>query len=508
MASNRIPSTHLSKSRIMSGLQCEKRLWLEVYRPQLKPPLTASQERVFAVGTAVGELAREQFPGSRLVTAPFYELARSVRETASLVDRGDATHICEAAFEADSTHVKVDVLSRAGDAWHLIEVKSTSSVKEEHVTDTAIQLHVVEAAGLPVARCSLMHLNRDCRYPDLSDLFVIEDITDRAHAQQAVVPTLISRMRDVVQLIQEPDVPIGTHCTKPYECPFTAYCWNGVPAQSVFTIPRLSSEKKDRIAAGGILLAVDVPDEELNDAQADYVRMLRSGEPVIDSDAIRSDLRTLQFPLYFLDFETCSDAVPRLTGLGPWQNYPFQYSLHILAPGGELSHHEYLHEDSTDPRPALSAALCRDIGPAGTIVAYNASFEQGVIDRLASAAPHLGDQLRAMIPRFFDLLVVFRRHYAHPGFLGSNSIKNVLPVLVPDLTYSGMAVSNGDDAQAVWATVIAGPGAGEPGSKPATADGPQATFGFERETILAQLRDYCRLDTLAMVRIYEVLKAL
>ena len=482
---------HLSKSRIMSGLQCEKRLWLEIYHPELKPDLTASQERIFAGGTAVGELARERFPGGRLVEAPFYDLPGSVRETSGLVDRADLPHIYEAAFETDDTHVKVDVLSRVADgSWHLIEVKSSSSVKDEHVTDAAIQWHVTEGAGLSVTTCSLMHLNRECRFPDLSDLFTIEEISERARGVRARVPEIIDRMMVIVSQPTEPDVTIGTHCTKPYECPFRLHCWRDVPKHSIFTIPRLSSETKDSLAARGLFDITEVPTDELNQTQTAHVEMVRRGESVVDAAAVGVAIDGLEYPLYFLDFETCADAVPRFEGLGPWHGYPFQYSLHVLDAGGKLTHREHLHEDETDPRPALATALCTDVGPTGTLVAYNAGFERRVIEDLADAVPELTEQLRAMLPRFFDLLVIFRQHYSHPDFLGSNSIKNVLPVLVPSLSYEGMAVADGNEAQAVWAAIIKLPP------------------GDEKTRTLNELLNYCELDTLAMVKIHEVLRGL
>ncbi len=263
-----------------------------------------------------------------------------------------------------------------------------------------------------------------------------------------------------------------------------------MPEQSVFTIPNLPSKTKDSLAARGVLAIAEVPLDELNVAQTAHVEMVRSGEPVIDAGAIGTAIAALDYPLYFLDFETCADAVPRLDGLGPWHGYPFQYSLHVLDAKGELTHCEFLHEDETDPRQPLAAALCDDVGSTGTLVAYNAGFEQRVIRNLADLVPQPADQLRAMLPRFFDLLVIFRQHYAHPDFLGSNSIKNVLPVLVPDLSYDGMAVADGNEAQAVWASTIRLPA------------------GDEKTRVLKQLLAYCELDTLAMVRIHEVLRRL
>ncbi len=488
--------THLSKSRIMSGMQCEKRLWLEVYRPDLKAELTPAQERVFASGNAVGEEARTRFPGGVLISTPYWDLAGAVRETGEILARTEIPHLYEAAFEADGTHVKVDVLSRErGAAWRLVEVKSTSSLKEEHVTDTAIQLHVAERSGIAVSGCSLMHLNRDCRYPDLSNLFVQEDITDDTQSTLPAVPSIIARMHEVVAQSNEPRVPIGTHCTSPYECPFKEYCWAEVPAHSIFTIPGLRKESKDALVSAGILeasalagaAASPVP---LSEKQQEYVAMVADGLPRINREGIAGLLNDLASPLYFLDFETCADAIPRFDGLGPWQNYPFQYSLHVLKADGTLTHHDYLHETPDDPRASVARALCHDTGPDGTLIAYNASFEKRVIADLAVVAPDHAAELLAMPGRFFDLLVVFRNYYAHPEFLGSNSIKNVLPVLVPDLSYDRLAVRNGEDAQAEWSRAVELPNE------------------MERSFIFDALREYCKLDTLAMVRIHHVLRTL
>jgi hypothetical protein len=477
----------------MAGIQCTRRLWLEVYHPQMKPELTAAERRVFDSGTAVGELARTRYPGGVLVEAPYWDFAGAVRETNRLLSQPEVPHLYEAAFEAGGTHVRADVLSRREEgSYRMVEVKSSSSLKEEHVTDVAIQWHVATEAGVTVTSCGLMHLNRECRYPDLSDLFVIEDVTSEARELLPEIPRIISRLRAVVAGTDEPPVPIGSHCTTPYDCPFRAHCWRDVPEQSIFTIPGLAREARDALAAAGIisiaeLEAASEPPVRLSDRQQGHVAMVVNGKPVIDRTAIREQLAALAFPLWFLDFETCADAVPRLDGLGPWQNYPFQYSLHLLEADGALTHHEYLHEGGDDPRPAVARMLCEHVGENGSLIAYNATFEQGVIRKLAERMPDLAPQLLPMVDRFYDLLPVFRRHYLDPRFLGSASIKNVLPVLVPGLSYERLPVANGEDAQAEWTRAIAMPP------------------GMERTFVLDALREYCKLDTLAMVRIYQTL---
>jgi hypothetical protein len=486
--------TTLSKSKYLVGKACVKRLWLETRRRDLIPPTPPTRERVFARGREVGRLARERFPGGVLVSEDPLRWRAALEETAEALARG-ARILFEPCFLFDDTIARADVLCRNEDgSFDLYEVKSNTGTKAEHVLDLAVQAYVYEGSGLAVRRAFLMHLNSDCRYPDLSDLFASADLTDRVRRRLPEVPVDLAAMKAALESDDEPEIRLGSRCSTPYDCPFFSYCgrlW-GLPDPSVFDIPHLPAEKRDELIERGILSLDEVPaDAVLGPRGGRFLRLYRSGAKDIDVPGIRDWLDGLSFPIRFLDFETDAPAIPRLEGLGPYGALPFQFSLHALREDGVLEEAPgFLHEDASDPRPAIARALLDQLGASGTIVAYNASFEKSVIGKLAEGLPELGSPLRALQGRFADLLDVFRDHYLDPAFKGSNSIKRVLPVICPGLGYEGLEVGNGEDAQAAWAELI-------------------ATEDPERKAGLAKaLRIYCGLDTLAMARIHGYLREL
>ena len=482
------PTHALSKSRFVSALQCTKRLYLETHHRELATEPSVGLQRVFDSGHAVGELAQQRFAEGRLIDAPFYDTAKALRDTEAAIEAGVVV-LFEPAFLYHNVLARVDILRKGDDErWHLIEVKSTNRVSDTHIADVAIQRYVAEGAGLPIASCYVMHLNPECRYPDLSNLFVLDEVTDAVNAAFADIGSLVTEFTGIVLHDEAPEVSIGRHCTKPNECPFKAHCWSHVREPSIFTIPRLNERKITQLVSKGITAIANVPETfPLSENQRRYVTVVQKAEPQIHWPAIADALGELTFPLLFLDFETMSEPVPRLHGLGPYRPYPFQYSLHVLHRDGHLDHREYLHPDRTDPRSPLAKQLLVDIESAGTIVAYNASFEKRVISDLATYVPGRRSALRPLSPRFFDLLPIFRDFFIHPGFRGSASIKDVLPVLVPDLTYATLEVQSGDVAQGAWMDLI------------------NTDDDSRRLTLSDSLKAYCRLDTLAMVRIYQVL---
>lgn len=479
----------LSKSRFVAGLQCRKRLWLEVHRRDLAEEPGPATQRIFDSGHEVGELAQRQFPGGILIDPPHYEIERALQETEDAITAG-AEILFEPAFMYDNILVRVDVLKRNDDGtWDLIEVKSTTKASDTHVADAGVQKYVVEGAGLSVRSVSVMHLNRECRYPDLTNLFVIQPVDDRV---SEMWPTLQPRVGEFNELLLQeaaPDIPIGKHCTDPYTCPFVAHCWQGVKDPSIFTIPRISKKRIDVLVAEGITGIVDVPDTfKLSENQRRYVDLFKDGRTQIVWPAIRDALAALAYPLYFLDFETQTDPIPRHNGLRPYDQFPFQYSLHTMHQDGPIEHTEYLHPDTTDPRRPLMGSLIRDIGETGSIVAYNASFEKRVIRDLAAIFPEHRRTLRRFLPRFWDLLDIFRNFYFDPAFGGSNSIKKVLPILVPELSYAALEVQSGDIAQLAWKEMISTPDESK------------------RLELERSLKEYCKLDTLAMVELYREIK--
>lgn len=484
----------LSKSKYLVGLQCPKRLWLEANRRDLLPPPSPARERVFSQGHEVGRLARERFPGGVLISEDPLRWKAALGETVDALTRGERIFY-EPCFFHDDTIARADVLSRNDDgSFDVYEVKSNTGTKPEHILDLAVQAYVYEGSGLSIRRTFLMHLNSDCRYPDLSDLFAYADLTDPVRQHLPEVAANLSALRAVLGDAKEPEMRLGSRCAKPYECPWWNYCsklWQ-LPDPSVFDIPHLSAEKRDALIERGILALEDLPDDaELGPQGERFLRLYRAGAKEIDLEGIRAWLDHLAFPIHFLDFETDAPAIPRLEGLGPFGSIPFQFSLHILHEDGRLEEAPgFLHESVSDPRPAIAEALLAQIGPSGSIVAYNAAFEKGVIGKLAGYLPESAGLLLRLQNRFADLLDIFRKYYIDPAFKGSNSIKRVLPVICPELGYEALEVGNGEDAQVAWAELI-------------TSDDPERRAG-----LADALKAYCGLDTLAMVKLYEYLRDL
>jgi hypothetical protein len=484
-------ATALTKSHYLAYRQCPKLFWLAIRQPELAAPPDPAERRRLEAGQAVDRLARQQFADGRPI--PYRPHPADMAELTAVAIANGATTLFQATFAPDDLLVKTDILTRDGAGWRLIEAKSSTSYKpEEHLPDVAFQLYALRRAGLPVTAVSLMHLNRDCRHPDLADLFQLTDVTAEAEAHLPEIETAVAEMRRLLAQPAAPDVPIGRHCEKPHRCPFHGRCWQGVVGWTIYDIPYLKRPVEQKLEAADIRYAADIPAAfPLGDKRAAaFVARVNERQIEIDAAAIRAALDELVYPLYFFDFETIDYAVPQFPGCRPYQQVPFQYSCHILTADGRLTHCDYLHLDADDPRPALTAALLAHIGPTGSLVAYNIPFERGVLRHLAEQFPAQADRLNDMADRLWDQLPIFRQHYAHYGFARSNSLKAVLPVLVPTMDYAGLDVQNGTQAQVVWETMI---GAGD------TA---------VQERLAAQLRAYCEQDTLAMVEIHRALSAL
>jgi predicted RecB family nuclease len=476
----------LTKSKYLSGLQCGKRLWIEEYAPELLGSASSTQSQLFVQGSEVGRLARTRFPLGKLIVAAGHAAVAATRAAMAM---GEPC-IFEAAFVHENVFVRCDVLVREpNNSWTLIEVKSTTQVKAHHLHDLAVQQWVLAGEGIEVGRVQVMHLNnRTVVYPDLKSLFITVDMT-------RTVARLLDRVSKHVKTLKRklaqpamPAVDIGTHCFSPFPCPVRSHCWKDVPQHSIFTIPRLSPRKLTALLKLGILRVQDIPPEyPLSVTQRAYVARVVSGKAVIAYRRIAKRLALLEYPLYFLDFETHAYAIPRFEGMRPYQQLPFQYSLHVLEADGTLRHVEYLHMTHEDPREALAQKLAHDIGNVGSVVVYNARFERGVLLELARRLPNERSALLSVVARLWDQLDVFRYDYLDPAFEGSNSIKRVLPVLAPHLSYDDLAVKRGDQAQSVWQALI------------------HATDPAVQEVLAQSLRAYCQLDTLAMKEIHEAL---
>jgi len=487
----RSPATSLSKSRFCYGLQCVKQLWWRAHEPDA-PELTpdASLQAVFDRGHQVGIRAQAEFPGGTLIGHAYWEVAEKIADTRVALAAG-APAIYEAAFEAGGVFVAVDVLERRRRGHAVVEVKSTLDVKPPYVPDVAIQLWVLRACGIDVRQVELMHLNRACRYPDLSDLFVREDLTAPAEAFQREIPGHLARLQRAVTG-PLPVVETGPHCTDPYECPFLSRCWPAVPEHHVSTL-YYGRRLAQRLLAQGIESLHDLPAEtKLSPAQARQVQAVRSGEIVVEP-GLTDALGLLRPPIAYLDFETINPAIPAWNGCGPFMAVPVQMSCHVVDARGETVHHEHLADGPGDPRPAMAEAVLRACGDAATVVAYNAPFERRCLEHLAEHVPDRRRALLAVAGKLVDLLPIVRDHVYHPAFVGSFSMKAVGPALVPEISYDDLEIGEGGTASAALEGLLLG-----------SAPLPPA----KREALRGQLLAYCAQDTLAMVRLVERLTAL
>ena len=481
----------LSKSRVMAGLQCHKRLWWTVHEPtapELEPD--EALQALFDEGTHVGEVARTYVPGGTLIDLPYNAYDERVAATAAAL-QGGAPVIYEASFRASQVFVSVDILERRRESTTVIEVKSTTRAKEQHLADVAVQAHVLRRSGIEASRLEIMHLNRACAYPDLSNLFIRTDVTQEAHDALEAAPRVI---QDQLAMLAGPvpDVAPGEHCRTPYECPFMGRCWPTLPPHHVSTL-HAAGRRALLLEEQGYTTIHDLPDTiPLRAIQDRQRRAVQAGHLIVEA-GLAAALRAFEPPLAFLDLETVGLPIPVWNGCHPYDSVPVQFSCHVEDASGRLTHHEWLAEGPGDPRPALAERLIRACEPGGSVVAYSAAFERGCLERMADALPALAGPLRRIADRLVDLLPVVRNHVYHPDFGGSFSLKSVLPALVPELRYDTLAIGDGAAASLELERLL-----------------------FQEKELTpeakAQLRSdllcYCHQDTWGLVKVLERLRYL
>ena len=500
MESDTLPlTTHplparLSKSKFLAGLQCLKRLYLEIHSPQLAAAPDPATQAILEMGTEIGVLARRRFPGGVLVTSGFRQRETALTETAALVNDPSVPAIFEAAFQHDGVVVRVDILERLfqrnGDpgGWRLIEVKSSSRVKEGHFDDLAIQSHVLSGAGLQVQASCLMHLNTTYVYAgqeiDLQDLFIIADVSETVAARRGTITDRIEAMRTSLLQQHPPGVEPGAHCHSPHECRFWNHCTAEKPARWIHYLPG-SKGIVSQLVGRGIQTIDEIPDEIALSAVQRRVKINTEWT----SDKLAEVLSTIRYPVHHLDFETVMLAVPRFASTRPYQAIPFQWSNHIEHESGEVIHQQYLHQDAGEPRQQWAEALLESLGGHGSICVYS-SYEQAIMEQLAEAFPQYRTAFRHIIKRLWDLLPVIRDHYYHPGFGGSYSMKSVLPALSPALAYGDLAIQDGGHAASAYYRMVF-----------------VETDWIEQASLRDALLQYCARDTMAMVQLRRVLAA-
>ena len=485
LPASRSPS-YLSKSKFMSGRQCEKRLWQEIHHPERADAYGPRTEFLFFQGHEVGALAQQWRGKGVLIELDRSDIARAVRETREALAAG-AKRIFEATFEYKGFLALADVIEQKRDgSWRLIEVKATTSAKPIHVPDLAFQAWLMEQNGLSVSETAVVHLNNKAIWP-ADELLTMSGNTAEVLAAMPEVRKLAKRLAKLIVSDVEPDIGPGPHCSDPYDCNFHSHCWQDVPADRIGILPRLSAEKAEQLSSRGWTRVAQIEDVSLlSVAQRRWASALQSGKPYIDEAAIRNWLSGLIGPIYSLDFETVGYAIPRWKGARPYQQIPFQFSCHRIGVRGGLSHQEYLHLSQDDPRSALVDALIAAVGDSGSIMAWNAGFEKRVITELADLFPRKRAVLLAIAARLVDLMDVFQRWYLHPDCRGSASIKKVgKAVLGKDAGYEDLDIGDGNEAYAGWH---------------------QRVFEDAPVEIEQALRAYCTQDTMLPVKLLGFLQ--
>jgi predicted RecB family nuclease len=487
----------LSKSKFTQGLACHRALWWAVHEPdaperEVGPALQA----IFDRGTRVGELARAHVPGGHLIDFPYTESDKRIEATRAAI-AGGARVLYEAAFREDDVFVAVDILHRGRGqrGWTLTEVKSTTKVKAEHVPDAAVQMHVLRRAGLPTTRVEVMHLNRECRFPDLSNLFTRSDVTEEV---VDYLPSVAPEVRAQLVMLRRSKPPVverGSHCTAPYECPFMSRCWATEPEHAISTLCHLSAARREQLVDDGYETIFDLPDDVELSPMADRQRRAVQNDEIIVEDGLRAVLESLEAPIAHLDFETINPAIPAWNGCRPYDAVPVQFSVHVepRRAGGRAQHAEWLAEGSGDPRGPLAHALVAALRGARTIIVYHAPFEIGRLRELQEAVPELAEKLEDVIARVVDLLPIVREHVYHPDFGGRFSLKKVAPALVAGLRYDEMEIGEGGEASRALETLLLRP---------------ETMKRAERWRMREALRAYCAQDTLATMGVLQRLREL
>ena len=490
----------LSKSTYVKGCQCEKALWLNKHKPELKDKITDKQQHIFDNGHAVGYLAQKLFPNGIDLEQNYNhrDYETSLQKMTELLKLENVS-IYEAPFLYNEVLSIMDVLNIKDGKAIAYEVKSSTSVTDCYLKDCALQYYVMTHSGLQLEDFNIVYVNNQYVKNgelDLNEFFIIESVLERILELQPDVEANIEKFKSVLELAEVPEIGIGPQCEDPYTCPFKSHCWKNVPEYSVFNIAFLKADKKFQLYNNGIVDIVDVPDDyKLSARQRLQVDTEKFQTSIIQETAITNFLNSVTYPLYFVDFESIMPTIPIWDQSKPYQQIAFQYSLHVQQePNGPIEHFEFLAENdlNVDPRIGFFVQLYNDLECGnferhhGDVIVYNAAFERTVLLKIAEDFPYLAEYVAKIIPRFKDLMSVFQnQYYLTPEMKGRYSIKNVLPALCPELSYNDLEITKGDQVTSIFENLY--------------NETDEEKVEHQRKALL----EYCKMDTLAMVKIFQ-----
>ena len=480
---------HLSKSKIISYLQCPKRLWLQVHKPD-ESEMSESSAKAISFGYDVGEVARQLYPDGHLAGS-YDDIPAAMTNTQNILGNNSDSVLFEAAFTSEGILILADIIEKHNSDLNLIEVKSSTSVKDYQMNDAAIQAWVMRFAGYKPSAVIIRYINNEFVYPgdgNYVGLFTDVDITVKAEEIASEIPSWIGKCRDVLQNA-EPGIEAGDQCGDPFPCEFAAYCKRSLPPEPEYPVtilPRGRTVAEKLIELGYTDLRT-VPENMLtNEGHLRVWRATKAGQAIIDKD-VKRVLGEYGYPRYFLDFEGINFAVPIWKGTSPYQQVPFQYSCHIDHSDDSLEHHSYLHTTQESPIRPLISDLIEKLGKSGPIFVYNQAYEKTVLSQMADLLPDLAPDIEDIIERIVDLLPITRTYYYHPSMMGSWSIKAVLPTIAPELDYGNLdEISDGSSAQDAFIEIIS----------------PETTEERKHE-LVNKLLKYCSRDTLGLVAIMD-----
>ncbi len=486
----------LTKSDFQKHIQCAKYLWLYKNRKDLlSSEVDPNLQRIFDDGYEVESYAYKLFPDG--VDAGDDNIGAAIFKTKKLIS-AKTKIIFQPTVSGKNLFCRADILcfNSKNSKWDIYEVKNSTEVKEIHLDDVTFQKMAFEEAGYIIGKTYLVHINNAyVRKGELEirKLFTIEDVSEEVNALEKIINEKVKSACGTLSLKKEPDVRILKQCGSPYDCAFVDYCQKDIPENSIYSIAGgLSEAKLNMLLDEGILEIKDIPRGFLTSARAlRHYHAVKTRQVYIEKENIKKELAGLKYPLYFLDYETNSPAIPIFDGYRPYQRMTFQYSLHIKElKESKLKHFEYLARDCEDPSPKLTESLSKIIGSKGSVIAWNKSFEKGCNKEMSERYPKYAKFFESVNRRMYDLMDSFKKgYYVHHDFHGSASLKKVLPVLVPKLSYKALNIQEGGTASNTWLEMI----------------GPEMDQKEKNKTY-KDLLAYCQLDTLAMVEILERLE--
>lgn len=488
----------LTKSDYIKYLQCKKYLWLNKLRPELLPEETDDNlKRTFESGFEVEEYAYKLFPEG--VNVKIGDIEEAKLKTRKLI-KDNTPVIFQATISGRRLFCRSDIIrfNQLSNNWDIIEVKSATEVKDIYIDDLAFQKICYEEAGLSVGRTLVLYINNEyVKSGDINpnELLNEVDVTTEVNDKIEETRLEIDNALKVLQIRDEPEIQVLRQCNNPYSCPFIPYCWKDFPDHSIYSIAgALGRKKLEALLDEGVMEVKDIPEELLtNDKLKKHHYVVSNNVVHIEKDNIEKELGVIEYPIYYLDYETFAPVIPIIDGYRPYQRIVFQYSLHIQeSPDSELKHFYFLAKDLRDPSVEMAKTLAERIGKTGSVIAWNMGFEKGCNTEMGERAPEYQQFFEDINNRMYDLMHVFKKgFYVHKEFHGSASLKKVLPVVVPELSYGELDISEGMTASNSWGDMV-------------TKDMSQE----EMDKIYNDLLEYCELDTLAMVRILERLNLL